>query len=203
MARTVARLIAESLQAHDVDLDLLRSRRELSRPDRRALRHELDPACRLPARGGRRLHGGRRRAAARPGRRLRGVAWPRLEQRHGRAAHGLSRRDADGDAGRPGRAQGLRPPRAAGAELLEAAGRHHQGGDRGQRAGDGVGGHRARLPSRRERHAGPGRRHPARGHLRRARRTRPSTSLGRASIRAPAARISTGSPRCWPRPSGP
>ena len=96
----------------------------------------------------------------------------------------------------------FRPARAAGAELLAAAVGRDQAGHRGQRAGAGLGGDRPRLPPRRERHAGPGRGDPARGHLRRGdrRRTRPAAAARRRRRRAP--RISTGSPRCWPRPSG-
>ena len=202
MTRTVARLLAESLEAHDVDQIYLRARRELCRADQRADRAQLDPRRRLPARGRRRLHGGGRRPAARPRRRRDRLARTRPVERDGVAAFGLSRRDADGDAGRPGRAQGFRPPGAAGAELLAAAVRRHQAGHRGQRAGAGLGGDRPRLPPRRERHAGPGRGDPARGHLRRGDRRRDSTSRARVSSPGRAPRISTGWPTCWRRPSG-
>ena len=90
--------------------DLLRARRELCRADQRADRHELDAADRLPPRGRRRLHGGGRRPAAQPRRLLHRLARSGPVQRDGVAALGVSRRDADGDAGGPGRAQGFRPP---------------------------------------------------------------------------------------------
>ena len=55
MTRSVARLLAESLEAHDVDQVYLRARRELYRADQRADRAQLDPRRRLPPRGRRRL----------------------------------------------------------------------------------------------------------------------------------------------------
>ncbi len=57
----------------------------------------------------------------------------------------------------------------------------HQTGHRGQRARAGLGGDRPRLPSRRKRHARPGRGDPARGHLRRGDRRHPRPGRGRAS----------------------
>ena len=182
MTRTVARLLAESLEAHDVDQVYLRARRELCRADQRADRAQLDPrliVCRHEGGAGyMAVADGRLRDRAGV---LHRLARARPVERDGVAAFGLSRRDADGDAGRPGRAQGFRPAGAAGAELLAAAVRHHQAGHRGQRAGAGLGGDRPRLPPRRKRHARPGRGDPARGHLRRGDRA-PSWTTPRPRV---------------------
>ena len=121
-----------------------------------------------------------------PRRGVHGLARAGAVERDGVAALGIPRRDADGDAGRPGGAQGFRPPGVAGAELFEAAVRRHQGGDRGERAGAGLRSHRARLPSRRKRHAGPGRGDPAGRHFRRNHRRR-AQSAAAARVAGPRA----------------
>ena len=150
----------------------MRARRELYRADQRADRTQLDPRRRLPPRGRRRLHGGGRRPVARPRRGRDRVARTGPVECDGVAAFGLSRRDADGDAGRPGRARRFRPACLAGAELFAAAVGCHETGHRGQRAGTGFRGDRPRVSPCRERHAGAGRGDPARGYFRRGNRRR-------------------------------
>ncbi len=121
MTQTVARLLAESLEAHDVDqvycvpgesyVGLTSALIEKNSIRVVVCRHE----------GGAGLYGGGRRQAARPRRGRDGVARAGVVERDGGVALGLSRRDPGGDAGRPGRAQGFRPARVAGAELLAPA----------------------------------------------------------------------------------
>ena len=195
MSRTVGRVLAESLIAHGIDtiwmvpgesfLGLTDALTDI--PDQMRLivcRHEGGAGFMAVADG--RMREGRAGRAA-------GLARAGPVQCHGRAAHRASRRDAAGGAVRPGGAQGLRPPRPAGTELREAAGRRDQGRHRGERGGAGERKHRPRLPSGRKRHAGPGRRHPARGHLRRAHRC--------AGGEAAPARL-WRRPRRGPRPAG-
>ena len=197
MTRTVARLLAESLEAHDVDQIFCVPGESyvgftsavLQRNTIRMMvcRHEGGAGYMAVADGRLRKRAGCCIVSRGPG----------PVQRDGVAALGLSRRDADGDAGRPGGAQGFRPAGVAGTKLLAPAGRRHQAGDRGERAGTGVRSDRARLPHCGERHAGAGRGDPAGGHLRRNHRcgTGPAAAARCWPGRAP--RISTGWRRCW------
>src|SRR5579884_3279344 len=146
---------------------LLRAGGKLYRADQRADRAQRDAPDRLPPRGRSRLHGGRRRAPQGPRRGGDGIARAGPVERDGVAAHRLSRRHPDGHADRPGRARRFRPARLAGAELFAAAVGRHQAGDRGQRAGAGLGSGRPRLSRRRKRHPRAGGGDPARGHFRR------------------------------------
>ena len=203
MTRSVARLLAESLEAHDVDQIFCVPGESYVGLTNALTEHELDPPDRVPARGRRRLS----------------WRWPTagcatapacciVSRGPGLSNAMVSLHSAYHDAtpmvmlvgqverkdfGRHG---------AAGAELLAAAVRRHQVGDRGERAGAGLRGDRARLPPRRKRHAGPGRGDPAGGHLRREdrRRARPAAPARRR--RAARARTSIAWPRCWRRPSG-
>ena len=107
MTQTVARLLAESLEAHDVDQVYCVPGESYVGLTSALIEKQFDPRRRLPARGRRRLYGGGRRAAARPRRGGDGVARAGSVERDGVAAFGLSRRDPGGDAGRPGRAPAI------------------------------------------------------------------------------------------------
>ena len=94
----------------------------------------------------------------------------------------------------------------------QAAGRHHQIRHRGQRTRTGLRSHRPRLPCRRKRHPGPGRRHPAGRHLRRShrRRTQPAQAArhrrpahpGPAAARRHAGQVRTAADPGRRRPAG-
>ena len=182
MTRTVARLLAESLEAHDVDQVYCVPGRELYRADQRADRAQLDPRRRLPPRGRRRLYGGGRRQAARPRRRRDGVARARVCRTRWSSLHSAYH-DATPMVMLVGQVerQDFGRLALAGAELFAPPVRRHQAGHRGQRAGTGVGGDRPRLSPGRKRHARAGRGDPARGHLRRGDRgrTRPAAAACR------------------------
>ena len=202
MTRTVARLLAESLEAHDVDQIFCvpgesyvgLTSAVLQRNSIRMIvcRHEGGAGYMAVADGRLRSRAGCCIVSRGPG----------LSNAMVSLHSAYPRRDADGDAGRPGRAQGFRPPGVAGAELFAAAVRRHQAGDRGERAGAGLGSDRARLPHRRKRHAGPGRGDPAGGHLRRNHRRRTEPAAAARGGRAACRRISTGWRTCWRRPNG-
>src|SRR6201987_5405674 len=121
MTRSVARLLAESLEAHDVDqifcmpgesyVGLINALTDMNSVRLIVCRHEGGAGFmavadgKLPSRAGCRI----------------GFPRPGAVEFHGVAALRVSRRDAGGDAGWPGRAQGFRPPGTTGAELLAAA----------------------------------------------------------------------------------
>ena len=85
MSQTVARLLADSLEAHDIDMIYCVPGESYLGLTNALVEQQPDPPHRLPARGRRRLHGGRRRADARRARRrLRGLARPRPVERDGR-----------------------------------------------------------------------------------------------------------------------
>ena len=172
MSRTVARLLAESLEAHDVDqiycvpgesyIGLTSALIERNSIRVIVCRHEGGAGYMAVADGRLRDRAGVAVVSRGPG----------LSNAMVSLALGLSRRDPGRDAGRPGRAPGFRARRVAGAELFAPPVGRDQGGDRGQRAGTGLGSHRPRLSPGGKRHPGAGRGHPARGHLRRRDRGR-------------------------------
>src|ERR1700757_4445131 len=116
MARTVARLLAESLEAHDVDqiycvpgesyVGLTSALIERNSIRVIVCRHEGGAGYMAGA------HGPLAAAAWGGGG---GLARAWAVERGGLSAFGLSRRDTGRDAGRAGRAQGFRPAGATGA----------------------------------------------------------------------------------------
>ena len=185
MTRSVARLLAESLEAHDVDqvfcvpgesyVGLINALTDMNSLRLIVCRHEGGAGYMAVADGRLRSRAGCCIVSRGPGLSNAMVAI------HS-AYHDAT---PTGDAGRPGRTQGLRPHGVAGAELLPPAVGRDETGDRGDRTGAGIRGDRACLPHRRERHARPGRGDPAGGPVRREDRRRggsaaPSRIVGSA-----------------------
>ena len=204
MSRTVARLLAESLEAHDVDQVYCVPGRELYRADQRADRAQLDPRRRLPPRGRRRLYGGRRWAAARAapgwrwcraGRACRTRWWPLHSAYHDATPMVMLVGQVERkDFGRLAlQEQNYSRLLSDVTKLVIEVNEPEQASEAIARAF-----HVAESGT-----PGPGRGDPARGHFRRGdrRRTRPGAAARRSPGRAPT--ISTGSPRCWRRSERP